>query len=80
MTAIINYPAAEAFARRMRLPLTACPVTRAPVLDIECAVWILEEGGVPAGTPPHAAALMVLEARAAELDYGHSGFVSCRCR
>jgi hypothetical protein len=66
-----SFPAAEDLARRMRLPLTACPVTRelygytVPLLDRGLAARQLAAAGHPVGTPAHEAAMGILEARAA---------------
>lgn len=68
-----THPAAEALARRMRLPLTACPVTRelyghtVPVLDRARAARDLAAAGHRVGTGAHEAAMAILEARVALL-------------
>lgn len=64
-----SYPAAEAFARKMRLPVTVCPVTRelyqrtVPTLGIHTAQLMLSAEGIYVGTPAYEAAMAILEAR-----------------
>jgi hypothetical protein len=68
-----SHPAAEALARRMRLPLTPCRVTRelyghtVPLLDRPLAVRQLAAAGHLVGTGAHEAALAILEARVERL-------------
>lgn len=68
-----RFPAAEALARRMELPLTTCPVTRelygyaTPVLDATRASRFLASAGHLIGTPAHSAAMAILEERAASV-------------
>ena len=65
-----RFPAAEALARRMEVPLTTCPVTRelygyaAPILDAPRAARFLASAGHLVGTPAHAVAMAILEERA----------------
>lgn len=64
------YPKAEAHAAAMALPMTTCKVTRElygyalPVLDVTRAAWLLASAGFYCGTPAHAAAIEILNARA----------------
>jgi hypothetical protein len=65
-----SHPAAEALARRMPLPIKACPTTLElygythPVLNRAWAVRDLCREGYLVGTPAHDAAMAILEARA----------------
>lgn len=64
-----TYPAAEAFAKSMQLPITVCKVTRelynrtVPALNEELAGSLIAAAGFRKGTPAHEAAMGILRAR-----------------
>lgn len=73
-----SFPAAEAIARKMRLPISVCQVTKelynytVPVLGVQTAQIVLSEHGIYKGTPAYEAAMSILEARFES--YSQNGF------